>query len=103
MPNDIEPKGAAKAKAEKLKNDGKPKADKGKVEKTGDGFFTKLSRFVRESYIEVVKKAAWPTWPELKKFTTVVIIAVVFVGLYIGLLDAGLGKLTDPLLKAGNK
>ena len=95
MPNGIEAKSAAK-----VKGDGKPKNDKAKVP-AGDSVFTKLSRFGRESYIEVVKKAAWPTWPELKKFTTVVIVAVIIIAVWIGGLDYILGKLTDPLLQAG--
>ncbi len=95
MSNDVVAKGAAKSKPEK------PKGDKSKVERGGEGFFDKITKFVRESYVEVVKKASWPSWPELKKFTTVVIIAVLIVGFYIGILDFGLGKLTAPLLRGG--
>ncbi|MBI2844587.1 MAG: preprotein translocase subunit SecE [Armatimonadetes bacterium] len=97
MPDGVAAKSAAKTKAEKTKND-KSKAEKGKLEKKSDNIFVRISRFVRESYIEVVKKAAWPTWPELKKFTTVVIIAVVIIGIWIGGLDYILSKLTHPLI-----
>jgi preprotein translocase SecE subunit len=41
-----------------------------------------------------VKKAAWPTWPELKKFTAVVILAVLIVGIWIGGWDFALGWLS---------
>lgn len=86
MPDGVTAKGAAKIKADKNKSD-KAKADKSRMERKPDGFFTRLSRFLRESYIEVVKKAAWPTWPELKKFTVVVILAVIVVMVWIGGLD----------------
>jgi len=88
MPNGVAARGASKAKADKAK------ADKGRAERKADNFFSRLFRFIRESYIEVVKKAAWPNWSELKKFTAVVILAVVIVGIWIGGLDATLSKLT---------
>ena len=86
MPDGVAAKGVAKVKVEKAKTEQKP-----------DNIFKKISRFVRESYIEVVKKAAWPTWPELKKFTAVVILAVIIVGIWIGGLDAFLTAVTKPL------
>jgi len=73
--------------------------------KAKDGFFKRLSRFLREAWIEVVKKASWPSWAELKKMTAVVIVAVLVVGIYIGVADAVLSKVTAPLfdIKAGKK
>ena len=82
-----------KAKVNKTKKD-KIKPDKNKVERKSDNFFKRMWRFMRESYIEVAKKAAWPTWPELKNFTAVVIFAVVVVGIFIGSLDFILTKVT---------
>ncbi len=76
MPEGIATKGASKGKPEKAK-----------VDRKTESIFLRLSRFIRESYVEVVKKAVWPTWPELKKFTTIVIIAVLIVGVWIGGLD----------------
>lgn len=53
----------------------------------GDGFFTKLWKFIRESYIETRYKSAWPTRTELRQFTVVVIFAVLVVGFWIAGLD----------------
>lgn len=86
MPDGVTAKGAAKIKADKNKSD-KAKSDKPRMERKPDGFFTRLFRFVKESYNEVVKKAIWPTWPELKNFTVVVIVAVLVVMVWIGGLD----------------
>jgi len=86
MPDGVTAKGAAKVKADKNKGD-KAKSDKSRMEQRPDGFFTRFAKFIRESYNEVVKKAIWPTWPELKKFTVVVIVAVLVVMVWIGGLD----------------
>lgn len=67
----------------------------------GEGIFVRMSKFLRESYTEVVKKASWPSANELKKSTTVVIVAVLIVGAYIGLSDFLLGKITNPLFGLG--
>ena len=61
----------------------------------GDNVFTRLGRFVRESYVETWHKSAWPTWTELRQFTTVVIFAVLVVAIWIGGLDFILGKFTE--------
>jgi len=83
----------------------KPKPAKSKAEKNGgtqrrvDGWFTRFRRFLRESYIEVVKKSEWPTWPELQKSTWIVLFAVIVIGLWIAGIDRLLSWLTAPLLK----
>ena len=66
-------------------------------------FFAKVSQFLRESYIEVVKKASWPTWNELKKSTMVVIIAVLIVACYIALWDGLLSRITEPLFPSASR
>jgi preprotein translocase subunit SecE len=66
-----------------------------------EGLFARMSRFLRESYTEVVKKASWPSWSELKKSTAVVIVAVLIVGAYIALADGILSKITNPLFGLG--
>jgi len=91
MPNGIAAKSAAKTRAEKAKS------DKARAERRSNSFFSRMSRFLRESYVEVVKKAAWPSWPDLKRFTTVVIVAVVVVGIWIAGLDLVLSKLTHAI------
>lgn len=67
----------------------------------GDGLFARMSKFLRESYTEVVKKASWPTRKELEKSTIVVIVAVLIVGTYIGLSDFILSRITNPLFGLG--
>ena len=67
------------------------------------GFFIRMSQFLRESYIEVVKKASWPTWSELKKSTVVVIVAVLVIAFWIGGLDFLFGRVTGPLFRAASK
>ena len=59
--------------------------------------FAKLGQFLRESYTEVVKKASWPTWSELKKSTVVVVVAIVIVDIWVGGLDFIFSRLTQPL------
>ena len=93
MPGGVVSKGTAKMKVDKAKND-KAKLDKSKVERKTDGFFKRMWRFLRESYIEVAKKASWPTWPELKQFTVLVIFAVVIAGIWLGCLDFILTRVT---------
>ena len=66
------------------------------------GFFIRMSQFLRESYIEVVKKASWPSWSELKKSTVVVIVAVMVVAFWIGGLDFLFGRITGPLFRAAS-
>jgi preprotein translocase SecE subunit len=71
--------------------------------KAKDGLFKRLSRFIRESWVEVVKKASWPSREELQKMTAVVILAVLVTAIYIGIVDYTLGRITNPLLGIGVK
>ena len=66
------------------------------------GFFIRMSQFLRESYIEVVKKASWPSWSELKKSTVVVIVAVLIVACWIGGLDLLFGQISSPFFRAAS-
>jgi preprotein translocase SecE subunit len=75
----------------------KAKADKGKAPVASDGLWTRMKRFFRESNTEVFKKAQWPTWPEVQKFTIIVIVAVLAVGIWIAGIDNILGFLTKTL------
>lgn len=61
----------------------------------GEGFFTKVIRFIRESYVETWHKSAWPTWTELRQFTLVVIFALVVVSTWIGGIDFILSRITE--------
>lgn len=61
------------------------------------GLLSRINQFLRESYLEVVKKASWPTWSELKKSTAVVIFAVLIVAFWIAGLDFILSRLTESI------
>ena len=77
-------------------------ASRARNKATVAGFFARVSQFLREAYIEVVKKASWPTWSELKKSTVVVIVAVLIVACWIGGLDFMLSRVTGPLFQAAS-
>jgi preprotein translocase subunit SecE len=42
--------------------------------------------FLRDVQAEL-RKVTWPTWPELKKATTVIVLFVIAIGLIIGVMD----------------
>lgn len=52
--------------------------------------------YLREVWGEL-RKTVWPTWPELRQMTGVVIVTVVLLGAFLGLLDFGLTSLLRPL------
>ena len=66
----------------------------------GEGIFSRLGKFIRESYVETCHKSAWPTKTELRQFTIVVIFAVFVVAFWIGGLDFVFGEITK-LITAG--
>ena len=45
-----------------------------------------IGRFLRDVYDEL-RKVVWPTWPELYRYTLVVIVTVVVIGAFIGGVD----------------
>jgi len=55
------------------------------------GFANKLSRFLRDVWIEL-QKVTWPTWEELKGSTAVVVVAVILISIFIGVVDFGLSR-----------
>jgi len=67
----------------------------------GENIFSRICKFIRESYVETWHKSAWPTWAELRQFTLVVIFAVLVVAVWIGGLDFILGRITESI--AGGK
>ncbi|MGA9776266.1 MAG: preprotein translocase subunit SecE [Candidatus Dormiibacterota bacterium] len=52
--------------------------------------------YLREVWSEL-RKTVWPTWPELRQMTGVVIVTVVLLGVFLGLLDFGLTAALAPL------
>jgi preprotein translocase SecE subunit len=53
----------------------------------------RIVRFARESYHELRYKVTWPTFPEARNMTLVVIALSTVIGLVLGLVDAGLFQL----------
>lgn len=49
-----------------------------------------ISRYFRETTGEL-KKVSWPTWPEARQMTYIVIVVMVVMGLYLALVD-GIGE-----------
>jgi len=62
----------------------------------GAGPFGRLVNFFSESWQEL-KKVSWPSRIEVKNFTLVVIVAVLFVGLCLFVFDTILGLFTRSL------
>ena len=48
-------------------------------------------RFIREVYDEL-RKVVWPTWGELYRYTLVVIVTVIILGVFIGGVDYLIGE-----------
>ncbi len=55
--------------------------------------------YLREVWSEL-RKTVWPTWPELRQMTGVVVVTVVMLGAFLGILDFGLTSLLKPLYTA---
>lgn len=67
-----------------------PKPAPAPAKKAGGFRNWRIVRFVRESYRELRYKVTWPTFPEARNMTLVVIILSTVIGLILGLLDQGL-------------
>ncbi|HET9387109.1 MAG TPA: preprotein translocase subunit SecE [Gemmatimonadales bacterium] len=57
------------------------------VRSTGGGRIGRFIQFLRDVRNEL-RKVTWPTFDELKKATTVIVIFVAVLGLMIGLMDS---------------
>ena len=54
---------------------------------------TGIGQFFREVY-EELRKVVWPTWSELYRYTLIVIVTVIILGVFIGGADYLLGAAT---------
>jgi len=54
---------------------------------TGRSWLGRVVDFLRDVQGEI-RNVTWPTWEELKKATTVIVIFVILLGLVIGLMDS---------------
>jgi preprotein translocase subunit SecE len=57
------------------------------------------TQYVREVR-EEMRKVAWPKWPEVRRYSIVVLITVSVLTAYIGFADAAFAVLTDWLYKS---
>ena len=59
---------------------------------------TKKQNAIRRYFNETsgeLKKVSWPTWPEARQLTILVIIVMVVIGLFLGLVDYGANSLLN--------
>lgn len=55
-------------------------------------------QYIREVRDEM-RKVAWPRWPEVRRYSIIVLITVVVITAFVGGLDAGFGILSGWLYK----
>ena len=60
--------------------------------------FRRIAQFFLDAWSEL-NKVAWPTFVEVRKFTLVVLFAVIAVALFIHLCDVLLSSVTKPLFE----
>ena len=59
---------------------------------------TKKQNAIRRYFNETtgeLRKVSWPTWPEARQLTILVIIVMVVIGLFLGLVDYGANSLLN--------
>ncbi len=56
-----------------------------------------IQRYWNETSGEL-RKVSWPTWPEARQLTILVIIVMVVVGIFLGLVDYGANNLLNVVL-----
>lgn len=56
-----------------------------------------IQRYFRETTGEL-RKVSWPTWPEARRLTGLVLLVMVFVGLFLAGVDFLAGKMLDLIL-----
>ena len=52
---------------------------------------SKVSEYIKESYVELTEKVTWPTWRELQSSAILVLIAAVIIALLIFGMDRAIG------------
>lgn len=56
-----------------------------------------VTRYVRETVGEL-RKVNWPTWPEARNLTGVVLLVLAVMSIFLGLVDAGAAWLVQALM-----
>ena len=76
-------------------------AEKKNIFKRIGGFFARLvkgiGRKFKEMYFEL-KKVTWPTKKDMINYSIVVLVFIVIMGVIIGVIDLGAGKLVELLV-----
>lgn len=65
-------------------------------------FLKKVRTFCREM-IDELKKASWPNWRELRESTVVVLLGIIFLGVFVGLVDFSLFQMVDLLMHCAGR
>lgn len=58
-----------------------------------------IRKFFRETFAEL-NKVSWPTWPEARNLTRVVLIVILVMGAFLGILDYLFSQLFGLILGA---
>lgn len=58
----------------------------------------KKIRVLGREMVDELKKASWPGWRELRESTVVVLLGIVFLGLFVSLVDFSLFQMVDLLM-----
>ncbi len=56
-----------------------------------------IQRYFGETTGEL-RKVSWPSWPEARQLTIIVLIVMVVIGLFLGLVDLGANHLLNAIL-----
>ncbi len=56
-----------------------------------------IQRYVGETSGEL-RKVSWPTWPEARQLTMIVLAVMVVIGIFLGLVDLGANHLLNLIL-----
>ncbi len=56
-----------------------------------------IQRYFAETTGEL-HKVSWPTWPEARQLTIIVIIVMIVIGIFLGLVDLGANHLLNAVL-----
>jgi preprotein translocase subunit SecE len=56
---------------------------------------SKVSEYIKESYIELTEKVTWPTWSDLWNSAVLVVIAALIIAMVILVMDQSIHFLLD--------
>ena len=55
----------------------------------------KIKTYLKDIYTELVEKTSWPSFPELRRESMVVLVATVLFSLVVYVMDVGLTRVMD--------